>query len=248
MDMEQERDRDTAGSADAGQNHRAGSGSSRLRWVWAIAGSFLAILVLLTATGRIDSLARTLWRGLSTDDAVTTEDRVLPRTEPAAGSGTFTFLEHDLHPDILFQPYTAGAIVGDSSAPTARIIRGFRELLALYQQRQGEDDNFTVRVVDNRNNEVLELFVLEELRDNYERTGAADWDQIDRLRREHTRRLVDKYAARGIPRSAVTVKWGRANQVLEARHRDVGDIGRTRRDWARSIASFSTLSTSLHPP
>lgn len=192
----------------------------RRRWVWAVAGSFLAILVLLTATGRIEALARSLLRGFAAGAPVVA-DRALPDVEPREHAGIFSLRDLEYHPDRLFQPYTAGAIVGDSTSPTVRIIQGFRELLDLYEQRQGIDDNFTMRVVDGRNGQLLELYSLEEQRERYRETGTADWDQIDRMRREQTRRLVDKYAARGIPRASITVKWGRANQVLEARERDL---------------------------
>lgn len=191
------------------------------RWLWATIGSFLAILVLLTLTGRVDSLARSLLKGFAAGEPVSLGDRTTPSAPEAASDGTFTFRDLELHPDLLFQPYVAGAFVGESSAPIARVIKDFRQLLELYQQRQGVDDNFTVRVVDNRSGALLELYSLESLRDHYRETGSANWDQIDRLRREHTRRLVDKYAARGLPRTAVTVKWGRANQVREARERDL---------------------------
>src|SRR5690606_18549735 len=39
-----------------------------------------------------------------------------------------------------------------------------------------------------------------------------------------TRRLVEKYAKKGIPKADITVKWGRKNQVLEARRNEAAFI------------------------
>ena len=214
----------------------------RRRWLWASLGSFMVILLMLAASGRMDSLARSLLKGFAGGETLVA-DRQQPEPIAPVSKGTFTFEELDLHPDLLFRPYTSGSALGDQNAPTARIIADFRALLDLYQQRQGIDDNFTVRAIDNRSGELLELFVLEELREEYRETESADWDAIDRLRRQHTRRLVDKYAGRGIPRSAVTVKWGRANQVLEARKRDLPYI-----EYEVRLARFlglSLLSTEI---
>lgn len=160
------------------------------------------------------------------------------------GAGTsFRLRDLDLHPDFLYQPYTTGRLLGDAVSTPSESIAAFRELLDLYIQRQSVDDNFTIRVVDNRKNEVLELFVLEDERERYERTGRGNWEEVDKKRRVEMRRLIDKYAARGIPRGAITVRWGHANEVREARERELPFI-----EYELRLARFlglSLLSTEI---
>src|SRR5690606_42155396 len=76
---------------------------SRRHWIWAIAGSFLALLVLLTATGRIEALARSILRGFGAGAPVLI-DRVTPEPEERPSDGLFRLRDLDLHPDILSQP------------------------------------------------------------------------------------------------------------------------------------------------
>ncbi len=135
-----------------------------------------------------------------------------------------TFRGLDLHPDVMFRPYTTGPILADSSALSARTIMAFRDLLAQYEQRQGVDDNFTIRVTDNRTGRLLEVYEMKADRARYEREGSADWEEVDRKRREATRRLVDKYVQRGMPRGTVSARWGRLNQVYEAREAEAAFI------------------------
>lgn len=195
---------------------------------WATMAGALTIAVLLMFSSGIDSLARGLLRYFEPAVSGPRGSAVNTAEAPGRVSGYFSFEELDIHPDVTFRPYTAGQLIGtDVSSATGRMIRDFRTLLDLYEERQGIDDNFTIRVVDNRTNEMLEVYELEDERRSYEsRTDGAGWDwgRIDRERRRLTNRLVDKYAAQGIPRGAVTVKWGRKNQVLEARERELGYI------------------------
>lgn len=141
-------------------------------------------------------------------------------SEEAAETGLYLNLL-DLHPDILYEPYMAGPSVDESDSPIAKMITSFRDLLKLYEQRQGQDDNFTIRVLDNRSGETLELFVLEADRRAYEQGKPADWKKIDEKRRVEMRRLIDKWAGRGIPRGSIAVRWGHANEVQEARIREL---------------------------
>ncbi len=139
-----------------------------------------------------------------------------------SSDSAFTFKNHPLHPDLRFQPYSAGALLGDAeSSTTIQRIKAFRELLDLYATRQGEDDNFTIRVSDERSWNTLEVVVLDEERRKFERSGRLDWEEVDKLRRRETRRLVEKWTKRGVPRSAIAVKWGRQNQIRDARERDL---------------------------
>lgn len=96
----------------------------------------------------------------------------------------------------------------------------FQNLLDRFIVRQGVDDNFTIRVYDNRSDKLLEVFELDSARTVFERTGAVNWAEVDRNRRRMTRRLVDKYEAANVPREHISVRWGRANQVWESYKRN----------------------------
>lgn len=189
---------------------------------WASVAAVLGLVVIMMLTGRFDSLARDFVRLFESAPAPA---EVVTETGDRAsdGIGLFAFEGLDIHPDLVFRPYTAGEMIGsDVSTTTARMIEQFRELLDLYEERQAIDDNFTVRVVDNRTNEVLEVYELSSERDKFEQSGSQSWNwgRVDQMRRTATRNLVQKYASRGIPRPAITVKWGRRNQVLGARERE----------------------------
>ncbi|MEX0820520.1 MAG: hypothetical protein WD021_00115 [Rhodothermales bacterium] len=192
---------------------------------WGTMAGALGIVMLLMLSSGLGTTAR----GMMSYLGPLGEPIVRPGLDagPAAES-VFSLQELDIHPDVVHQPYTSGELLGmGASTPTSRMIREFRRLLDLYEQRQGVDDNFTIRVFDNRTDEILEIYELTEERRAYEerQTGTDwDWDRIDRQRRELTRRLVDKHAAGNTPRDAVTVRWGRRNQVLEARERERGLI------------------------
>jgi hypothetical protein len=90
----------------------------------------------------------------------------------------------------------------------------------MFVQRQAVDDNFTVRVIDRRSDEVLELYELTDRREAYRRGAPTDWRAVDDERRRVTRRLVDKYERRGVPLEDIIVRWGRANQIELAQDRD----------------------------
>ncbi len=144
---------------------------------------------------------------------------------------SFTLKQFDTHPDVVFHSWLSDPLVEEEDAEEHetvirnRLARAFRDFLALYVQRQGEDDNFTLRVVDNRTDELLEIHELN--REDWENRALDapwDWDLVDEQRRRQTRVLVDKYVDQGIPRRAVTVKWGRRNQVVEARMRELAYI------------------------
>ena len=183
----------------------------------------LVLLLFLAVIGDIPSLARSLLDGFSNAATAPIEQAMEERAAPVRT--TFTFEEmNELHPDRLFSPYTAGPLLVEANSAQAKLIQQFRDLLILYEQRQGEDDNFTIRVFDNRNGETLELYTLDNARARYEETGEADWDQIDRLRRDQTNRLVQKWMAQGVPKPNVAIRWGRANQVREARQRELPTI------------------------
>jgi hypothetical protein len=219
----------------------AGPNGRSINAIWAsVAGAFGIVLVVML-TGRFDSLARDLIRFFEPPAAPITLSDLSNEGSASPGSGIYTFEELDIHPDVVFRPYTAGQLLdADVSSSTSEMIRDFRQLLDLYQERQGEDDNFTIRVVDNRSNELLEIYEIEDEREKYENLEPTDgwnWGRIDVLRRVATRDLVQKYASRGVPRPAITVKWGRKNQVYEARQRELPYI-----EYETRLARYLGLS------
>jgi len=140
------------------------------------------------------------------------------------------------HPSTKLAPYfTPSASV--SSASNASVLRQFHDLLRQYVLQQTQDDNFTIRVLDRRSNEVLELFELTELRTAYRRGKNVDWEAVDERRYEAMERLVDTYEERGVPLEDIIVRWGRANQVEAAHER-----GRPYRAYERRLAEHLGLS------
>lgn len=179
-----------------------------------------AVLIVMSVMGRLDSLAYNFLETFR--EAPPTEAPAEAVAEAAATeAGALVFADLDIHPDILFRPYTAGPVLGESKGNIqTRMIDQFRDLLAVYVQRQGVDDNFTIRVMDSRSGDVLEVFELEEQRRQYENSGEVNWATVDNLRRQETNRLVKKWVSNGVPQPNVTVRWGRANQIAEARERN----------------------------
>ena len=192
----------------------------RRRAFWGVAGAFATLALLLVLTGRVDLLAQNLMQRFSEPPAEETPI-VVPAPEPEGNRDrNLPLRDMDIHPDRLFEPFTAGAMIGDSASTSVRLVREFRDLLDLYTQRQGIDDNFTLRVIDNRSDELLELHVIEDEKTRHEQEDVSDWVEIDALRRSETKRLVKKYVARGVPKEHITVKWGRADQIRESQRRD----------------------------
>ena len=126
------------------------------------------------------------------------------------------------HPDKLYPLYLSAPINRiENSDYAPGHIQPFRDFLNGYVQRQALDDNFTIRVTDNRSQSLLEEYSLDAFRNRYRSTGHANWGDIDALRASATNRLVSKHVRRGIPSEFVTVRWGRLNQVTEAREREL---------------------------
>lgn len=204
-------DDDDTSSPDASSPHRA------LR----VGGAVLALTVictlLLARAGRIDTAAQDfLNRFTRTSVPAPAADDDAPAS---ASASTFTLGALSHHPDIMHRDYLRPSVVS-GAVDSSSLLFQFRELLDLYEKRQGVDDNFTLRVFDNRSGELLELYAMEQERADYEQGVSMEWEQVDRKRRQLTRRLVDKYEARGIPKKAISVKWGRANQVQQAHEKD----------------------------
>lgn len=194
------------------------SSSSR---TYRVLGAVVLITVvcslLLARAGRIDTAAQDFLTQFTRSPVpAPTADRDTLRPIPAP---TFRPGELPTHPDVVHREYMNPAIV-ENNADSSSLVFQFRQLLDLYEKRQGVDDNFTLRVFDNRDGEVLEVYTMEEERTAYRRGASMEWEAIDRKRRRLTRDLVDKYEARGIPNEAISVKWGRANQVQQAHQKD----------------------------
>ena len=172
----------------------------------AVAGT----LLVLTLLARADSLAHDPLLAL-TPSSVTEEADPVPLPSPAE---TFVPRELASHPDNRYEEYVQPSGDADSSSLEAQ----FRELLDLFEKRQGKDTNFTIRVFDNRTGRTLEIYEMDEYREAYEQGESVDWREIDDERRELTTELVDKYEDIGYPRDHISVRWGRAQQVRYAHH------------------------------
>ncbi len=149
-----------------------------------------------------------------------------PRARVGAPAPDIRLVNSAIHPDRLFSSYfTQRAEFVATDAARSRLADSFQSLLKIYLNRQVHDDNFTIHVYDMRERaKTLEVFTLARERTAFEQTGEADWQAIDRQRRKHTTRLVDKYEQMGIPRKHIAAKWGRRNQVRQAHRRELGTV------------------------
>ncbi len=84
---------------------------------------------------------------------------------------------------------------------------------------------------------------MENLSQEYAATGVADWDAIDAMRGKWSSKLIGKYRRRGVPMEDIMVKWGRLNQVKEARVREEPFISYEIR--LSQMLNLSLLSTEL---
>ena len=198
--------------------------SRRMRYTLVV----LALLILLSPilsslSGSLETVAQTLLTGFveEPEPSMIEVDDVQPLPPPVEAPRDLTFADDAYHPDRLFGPYFGNADITASDSTTARLVPPFRDLLALFMKRQGQDGNFTIRVYDNRDTTLLELYTMAEAKRQFERTGAVDWIENDKLRRAQTKRLVAKYKALGYPKKAISAKWGRRHQVHEARQREL---------------------------
>ncbi len=204
---------------------------------WATLSVLGIMLGLLAFTGRLDTLAHGLLRQFNTP-----QPSIEPVPDEAEDTleGVLTLTDSPLHPDYLFRPYLSGPVLSSLSDTRTERIQHFRTFLDVYVQSRGEDSNFDVRVIDKRTHEVLEVFTLEEEKAEYERLGEPldyNWGGVDALRRRATNRLVDKWAARGIPVEAIGIRWGRAEQVRAAHRRALPYI-----EYEMALARYLGLS------
>ena len=124
----------------------------------------------------------------------------------------------NIHPLLKYNGFLPNST---GSVPDSVDNADFHRLLKLFADRYGTDDNFTSRVTDNRDYSTLEISTLKSERQKLMKSGISpEWDRIDKLRANEMNRLVDKWQGQGIPNKAITITWGRLNQVFVARKRD----------------------------
>ncbi len=140
---------------------------------------------------------------------------------PMSPDDPYTFAGLDIHPDRLYGQYFAGAFSGSAPAADAQgHLSDFLWRLEMYKNAYGVDDNFTIRVLDDRTGKTLEVQQIRSARDRFSGSGQADWDAVNRERRTVTTGLRQKWQDYGIPRDNIVIRWGYKDQTLEARGRD----------------------------
>jgi hypothetical protein len=220
---------------------------SARRIEWIALGLILVVGVFALFVARGDLLAQTapLAGGPEAEDEAVADEpagRDLP-------SVPYRLVDLELHPDNVHSRYFSGAFFRDperstgDEASAGGALEDFRTQLDIYRRRAAEDDNFTIRVYDNRTWRTLEVFVLRELQERYEESGEANWDRVDALRRAAANQLTSKWVARGIPRDNIAMRWGRYNQMVEAREREASYIEYEIR-YARQLG-LSLLTTEI---
>ena len=210
----------------------------RLEWLTLCVVAAFALFAFVVTRG--DLVAQ----GAAPVEGPAAEEAVEPAEAPAIPNRPFALASLDIHPDRAYSRYLSDAFIqrGDSVSGNVTL-DDFRAQLDIYQKRMGVDDNFTIRVIDNRTAKTLEVYTLQAMRDRFEQTDQANWDEIDRHRRTSTNQLIAKWTARGIPKDNIAVRWGRANQVAEARDRDAPFIEYEIR-YARQLG-LSLLATEI---
>ena len=222
----------------------------RIRHVtFIVLAAMLVIVGGFVWTGPVQTLAVQL---VEQNDAY-----VPPAANPEPGNKPFlpleatipeaSFTAEDLanHPETIHGEYISDPFVslGEHHSINKKHLKEFRDLLNIYEWRQADDDNFTVRVIDKKTSGLLERYTLEKVKQRYEETGIADWESIDLLRSQESSRLIGKYRRRGVPLEDILIKWGRLDQVRNARERDLPFI-----EYEISLSQslgLSLLSTEL---
>lgn len=192
--------------------------------------AFLVLGIVMVPSGSSWSQAAQISRALETVSSA--ESATSTEAEPTAAPRV---AELASHPSRTLRPYFAPS--ASNSLEEDNIVRQFHQLLNQYVTRQATDDNFTIRVIDRRSNEVLEVYELAALRSEYEKGDPPNWEEIDARRREAMEELVEKHEKKGVPVEEITVRWGRANQVDLAHRRDRGYQA-----YERRLAEYLNLS------
>ncbi|MBL7977791.1 MAG: hypothetical protein JNN12_05565 [Bacteroidetes Order II. Incertae sedis bacterium] len=185
-------------------------------------GIFLFTCLLLDGNAMADYTARDplaeKLKGLS-PDSVTALYTSMPRRP-------FNLKDLNNHPDQAFpglfpgdDPADKNRMVSNFAAIGSETYQKFSSLLNIFATRQGEDDNFTIRIMD-KNDNTIEVVTLDSLKQVYADRGWMVWDEVDREREKIGRKIKERYRARGYAATDIQTRWGRKNQVLEARRRE----------------------------
>lgn len=192
-----------------------------------VLGGSLCTLLFFVWARPIEALSNELLDQLAANRTEAPAPRVDPATLPfgrPVGS-SFALTDLDNHPDRVHSALFSAPIYTLKQNPVQEgLVPPFRDLLNIYVMRQSVDDNFTIRVIDSRTNSLLERFTLTDQRAELFAGAETDWKRVDELRARESRRLVAKYRNRGIPIEAIIVKWGRVDQVFDARRREASFI------------------------
>lgn len=196
--------------------------SRNFRLIVGLAGGLcLALVLTFTMGGNLsgETFVTSVSSAASSVQSMVTADTTIRTSNYSTLPSRPVLRDLPSHPADKLSPYMNPA-ADPSSTANPEVVRQFHDLLAQFTQRQAQDDNFTVRVIDRRTQKLLELYVFEDLQTQYQQGKQMEWRVIDDKRRQATRRLVDKYVERGVPREDIIVRWGRANQIEEAQKRN----------------------------
>ena len=142
---------------------------------------------------------------------------------PVSLAAPYSFRQLEVHPDHRFGEFFGGAFMTDANAQAEGefdMMADFRFRLEMFRKAYGVDDNFTIRAYDARNGRQLDVVTLTNLRNDYRATGRVNWDAVNAARRTATTALREKLQAQGIARKDIIIRWGYADNSLEARERD----------------------------
>lgn len=189
--------------------------SSPRRWMRWSGGLAVLLMIVVVSTGQWNALAHQVAKHMPLlRSVIAAPDTTTQVMNPAA----FTVGSHPNHPDARYPSYLLPSVF---SGQGERALGEFHRILDLYTKRQGVDDNFTIRVFDSETYEVLGVYSVDRLREQWEAGAEMDWRQVDAARRRLTRRMVDYHEDQGHPREDIAVRWGRANQLRMAYERDL---------------------------
>jgi hypothetical protein len=112
----------------------------RRHLMWASALSLVLLVIVASLGGQIDTLARNFLGRLTEVTAPAETREVKAAVVEEVEVNSFAFKGLDLHPDLLFQPYLSGTVVGSSTALSAKLVKDFRDFFTMFEQRQRYDD------------------------------------------------------------------------------------------------------------
>ncbi len=199
------------------QSARSSRPRSRDLRIGAISTVIIAVMTLgLMGSDALDLLAQTF--GIVPQDVAQPAPTPTVAAEPPVDG--LRLRDLDIHPDVMHALYLQVPTDSTQAFVPVDIARSFHSLLSMYEFRQAIDDNFTARAYDIESGDVLAVTSLEEDRQTFAESGEADWRTVDRKRRDLTKALVDTLVEAGYLRDDIRVRWGRRDQVLEARNRE----------------------------